>query len=74
VQKGTSIPQDKDCMKRSKADASNKQNALAWQQRDQQDQVDGDDAVWQFTMCFIWGTLGIACAVLGTVLLGILLW
>jgi hypothetical protein len=61
-------------MKRSKADASSKQNALAWQRRDQLvDPVDRDDAMWQFTMRFIWFTLGIGCAVLGTVMAGILL-
>jgi hypothetical protein len=61
-------------MKRSKADASSKQNALAWQRRDQLvDPVDRDDAMWQFTMRFIWFTLGIGCAVLGTVMTAILL-
>jgi hypothetical protein len=60
-------------MKQIKTDASNtsnKLNALAWQQRDQ---LNSDDAMWQFAMRVIWVTLSIACAVLGTVLLGILL-
>ena len=65
---------DKDRMNRSKVGGSEKQRALASEQRNQPiDREKAEDARGQFAMRVIWVTLGIVCAVLGTLLLAILL-
>jgi hypothetical protein len=61
-------------MNRSKVGGSEKQRALASEQRNQPiDREKAEDARGQFAMRVIWVTLGIVCAVLGTLLLAILL-
>ena len=72
--KGEFCRQNKDSMKRTKADPSSKDSALACRQCDQfMDRDSCHDAVCQFAMSLIWAALGIGCTVLGTVMVLILL-
>ena len=61
-------------MKQSDRDETDQRRAFAFWQRDQHiERVKTDDARPQFAMRVIWLLLGVACAVLGRVLLAILL-
>jgi hypothetical protein len=61
-------------MQQSDRDETDKRRAFAFWQRDQHiERVKADDAGRQFAMRVIWLLLGVACAVLGCVLLTILL-
>ena len=61
-------------MKRGNADGFNKPRALAREERNQaMDRDEANAARYRLAMRVIWITLGIVCAVLGTVLLTILL-
>jgi hypothetical protein len=60
-------------MKRGNADGSTKGKAFAWKQRDQHmDRDAAEDARCRLLMRIVWITLGVACAILGAVLLTIL--
>ena len=74
LQSALTLHRTQGCMQQSDRDETDKRQAFAFWQRDQHmERVKADNAGRQFAMRVIWLLLGVACAVLGCVLLAILL-